>query len=388
MMTASVHHDWLRAIATASGSTWLAVALAAAAGSITILVAWPLMACFRGRRWGKAIRPDGPSHGQKAGTPTMGGLAMIVALAVAVGLAGLAVPSLRQDRSLATLGLAVALFATLGLADDLQGLALRHSQREVGVGLTARWAFALQAIGAVAIAWSIGPSHVVLEPLRLADRLGLLPDDVWAGLQSGGSWTTGLGWAVAVIVILGAVNGVNLSDGLDGLASGLCAISLWALGMATSMLHSATRFDALGASTLRWPLPALVAAAAGGASAGFLFWNRYPARLFMGNVGSMTLGVILATVTLQAGTWWLLPIVGVVFVAEVLSDILQVAYFKATHGRRLFRMAPIHHHFELGGWPEQRVVRRFWLAGLVAAAVGLLAVAWLTGWASPSSSPT
>jgi phospho-N-acetylmuramoyl-pentapeptide-transferase len=155
------------------------------------------------------------------------------------------------------------------------------------------------------------------------------------------------------------------------------------MAVATAVLTGTAvhRMIAAPSGSWVWPLPAALQLIAAGSCVGFLVHNRHPARLFMGNVGSMALGAILATASLQTGTWWLLPIVGSVFVAEVVSDVLQVAYFRLSHGRRLFRMAPLHHHFELGGHHEVQVVRRFWAAGAVAAACGLALIAWLT--ASP-----
>ncbi len=366
------------AAAAVRASTWLVVRLAVVAAVATLLAAWPLVVWLRRLELGKAIRTDGPAHAAKAGTPTMGGLAMLVGLAAAGAIAVAVQPAWRVDRQAWPLLIAVVLFGLLGLVDDVQGLARRSGRRELGVGLTARRAFALQAVAALVVAWSVGPEAVLRVPAELAATLG--PGGVRLATTVDGLSAfalRGFGLMVAAGTILGTVNGTNLSDGLDGLAAGLAAIALASIALGAAWLHTATLPAPEDQAALVWSLPSLAAAVAAGSSLGFLYWNRHPARLFMGNVGSLVLGAILATTALQTGTWWLLPLVALVFVAEVLSDLLQVAYFKLTRGRRLFRMAPLHHHFELGGMPEYQVVRRFWLVGCLAAIAGLACVRWL-----------
>jgi phospho-N-acetylmuramoyl-pentapeptide-transferase len=178
---------------------------------------------------------------------------------------------------------------------------------------------------------------------------------------------------------VGTVNGVNMSDGLDGLAAGLCAAAYAAYGvMYLARYRDAMRlFETVDATRLVAPehylALGLVASTVAAACLGFLVYNRHPARVFMGNVSSMALGAGLAYLALQA-SWGLvlLPVIGFVFVAEVVSVLIQVTYFKATGGKRAFRMAPVHHHFELGGWSEVTVVRRFWLVGVAAGALGVV----------------
>ncbi len=364
-------------------STSLVLLLTGAAAVVTWAAAWPLLIWLKKRQLGKAIRLDGPAHGAKAGTPTMGGLAMLLGLAAAGALGIANRPAWLSDPDTVTLLLAVLLFGLLGLVDDLQGLARRSLGRELGVGLTARRALLLQAVAALAIAWRIGPERVLQVPGELLAARGAgtgavasVPGNPMSPLLAG------LGMTIAALTILGTVNGTNIADGLDGLAAGLAAIALGGTALASSWLHAAAQ-QTRAPLVVNWPLPAVTAVAAAGSCLGFLYWNRYPARLFMGNVGSLTLGAVLATTTLQTGTWWLLPVFGAVLVAEVVSDLLQVAYFKATRGRRLFRMAPLHHHFELGGIAEPRVVRWFWLAGCLAASAGL-AVAHYLSFASSS----
>jgi len=332
----------------------------------------PLIGWLRARQLGKAIRADGPDHAAKAGTPTMGGLALLAA----VGLSGLAIvvvlrptpgPDDATFGSTTTVFLtlaAMAGFGVLGLVDDLAGLARRRGG-EAGIGLTARRMIALQTALAVG----------VCAAFRAATPK---PD--------GSPWPVWL-FPLGVVAIVGTTNGVNFADGLDGLAAGLAAIAYGALGLTVvaawavrlgpgvgSMPAPASGLIASGDPWTALPAAPVLALAIAAACLAFLVYNRHPAQVFMGNVTSMALGAGLATLAFGMGWWLLLPVIGAVFVVEVVSDIVQVAVFKATGGRRVFRMAPLHHHFELGGWPETTVVRRFWLAGLAAGAAGLALV--------------
>jgi len=298
---------------------------------LTAVLTRPLIAWLRRRQLGKMIRADGPDHSAKAGTPTMGGLALLAVVAAALA----AVPAsgapgldLRGPVSVALVA-----FGAIGLLDDWLGLARKGRARELGVGLEARHLLLLQAVMAAGLATWLARTYA--------------PSGVWAAL-----W-----WFVAFVAIMGTANGVNLSDGLDGLAAGLIALAFGALAVVLLMRGA--------------PGAAAWCFAVASASLGFLVWNRHPARVFMGNVTSMALGAALAVLALATGTWLVLPAIGAVFVAEVASDVVQIGYFKATGGRRILRCAPLHHHFEMGGWPETTVVRRFWLAGAAAAVVGV-----------------
>jgi phospho-N-acetylmuramoyl-pentapeptide-transferase len=169
-----------------------------------------------------------------------------------------------------------------------------------------------------------------------------------------------IGWLyvpLATFLIVGSANAVNLTDGLDGLAGGTSAIAFAGFAVIAYLQGQAYLV------TLCFTMA--------GAILGFLWYNVYPADLFMGDVGAMALGGTLATVALMTEQWLLLGVVGAVFVAETLSDILQVGYFRLTQGKRLFRMAPLHHHFEMLGWPEVRVTQRFWLVAVLAAMLGI-----------------
>jgi phospho-N-acetylmuramoyl-pentapeptide-transferase len=314
-----------------------------AAFTVTVVATAPLIALLQRFQFGKTMRRElgvllmPPAHAAKEGVPTMGGIGLLLALG---GVAFF----LRQSPAVVTIAWLAAYFALLGLLDDLAALERlpwqRGNRRDTGVGFSARTMLGLQLAGALTAGLMLWPRL----PLFGLDRL--LPPPVAGAL-------------VAVLAIAGTVNGVNFADGLDGLAAGLLALALAGLGGAAWVLSGPTAEVAF-------------AFAAAGGCLGFLVYNRHPARVFMGNVTSMGLGAVLAGLALLTGLWPLLPIVGAVFVAEVASVVLQVGVFRSTGGRRLFRMAPIHHHFEFAGWTERDVVRRFWLAGLAGAAATLL----------------
>lgn len=281
------------------------------------------------------IREDAPSrHQAKAGTPTMGGLLIVPAIAASA----LAVGGLKTHLLLAVAALVA--FGLVGLVDDLVAI-----RRDRNLGFRARERLALQLALGMAFGWLAA----VRSPGATVLALPIL-----------GPVDLGAGYAVfAGLLIVGFANAVNLADGLDGLASGLVAVA--ALGLA------------ILAAAAALPQAAALGAAMAGACFGFLRYNAHPARVFMGDVGSNALGAGLAAIAILARAELVLLLVGGVFVAEAASVMLQVAYFKMTGGRRIFRMSPLHHHFELIGWPEPVVVRRFHLAGAACLALGLLA---------------
>lgn len=349
--------------APGAATATLALLFAAVAFAATATVTGPLTGWLRRRQLGKAIRVDGPDHAAKAGTPTMGGLGLLaVVAAIAAWLAWQALGA-GQPSAAWRLGLPLAAglgFGVLGLIDDLQGLARRGRSREIGVGLTARQMLAAQLSVAVVV-------------VAAAHRAALFPVPAGAAALAAAA-------AIAVIGVVGTVNGVNLSDGLDGLAAGLLALAFgWVAWHGTRKLALASAADVAGDAgpwlASAWT-EATLAAVVAAACLGFLIHNRHPARVFMGNVTSMALGGMLAALCLISGAWLFLPIFGVVFVAEVVSDLIQIGYFRWTGGRRFFRMAPLHHHFEKGGMPETQIVRRFWLVGL---AGGVAAATVLAG---------
>ncbi|MDR7611354.1 MAG: phospho-N-acetylmuramoyl-pentapeptide-transferase [Armatimonadota bacterium] len=308
------------------------LAAAAAAALTLILGRWaiPRLGALQVRQ---RIREDAPArHRQKAGTPTMGGLFVLAAAgAVALALAP------RTPQVVWILGL-MAAFGAVGAADDV--LALR---RGCNLGLRARERLALQGLVAVAAA-------VALSRWALAGAAVQIP-------RVGAVALGPLYAAFVVVYLMGVTNAVNLSDGLDGLAAGLVAM---AAGVYAVLAARAGRTDV-----------AVVAAAVAGASAAFVWFNAHPATVFMGDVGSNGLGGALGGIAIAAREEILLLVVGLVFVLEAASVLAQVLYFKATGGRRILRMSPLHHHFELVGWSETQIVTRLWLVGLAAALAGL-----------------
>ncbi len=285
----------------------------------------------------KPVREDAPKrHAQKAGTPTMGGLLIVGAALVAVVTVVWVWGTTPRDLAVA-LGV-IGGFAFVGWVDDTLGIA-----RGRNLGLRAREKLALQ----VPLALSLGV-YAVRQP-HLGGSLTL----------PGVHLRVDLGWAYllfCLLLVVGMANAVNLTDGLDGLAAGSVAIAAAALIILT--VHA-------GATPL-----GVVCAAVAGAALGFLWFNAHPARVFMGDVGSQSLGAALAVIGVLAKVELAVLIVGGLFVAEALSVVLQVACFRLT-GRRLFRMSPIHHHYELGGWTETQTVVRFWVGGALLAALGV-----------------
>jgi phospho-N-acetylmuramoyl-pentapeptide-transferase len=319
----------------------LLVALAVSAG----VAAWGVPR-LRRLKLGQVIRDEGPqAHQSKAGTPTMGGL-LVVPVGVLVG--ALVAPT--DPRLLAVAAVTLA-FMAIGAVDDWRSLT-----RQTNTGLTPRGKLLLQG----------GAALLFLIWAALGGWLGgAAAGDV--GLPFG--WILPLGlliWPLGLFVFLAESNATNLTDGLDGLAAGCGAIVFSGLGLQL-MLRGNDGDPALAAFCL----------AMAGCWLGFLSQNRHPARVFMGDTGSLAMGAALSAVALLGDSLWPLLLMGGVFLAESLSVILQVWVFKATkgpdgQGRRLFRMAPLHHHFELGGLSEERVVLAFWGASLILVVLGLL----------------
>ncbi|MEZ4607220.1 MAG: phospho-N-acetylmuramoyl-pentapeptide-transferase [Deinococcales bacterium] len=269
--------------------------------------------------WGKAVRRDGPkSHLYKEGTPTMGGIAF---LATAFVIWLIFSPKSPDMWALVLLTFAAGL---LGWADDVASLKHKLAKKEgldASTGLLARYRIIVQTLAAFAFA---------LYAVRSGHQL------------FGSDWLDVIGYS---FIIVGAINAVNFTDGLDGLAGGVMVICLLPM-MPLSFI------------------PPLI-----GSLLGFLWFNAKPARVFMGGVGSEALGAALAGSYILAGWTWLLPLAAIIPVLEVLSVMIQVSYFRSTGGKRIFKMTPIHHHFELSDWKEEQVVIRFWLVTAVAVAL-------------------
>jgi phospho-N-acetylmuramoyl-pentapeptide-transferase len=290
--------------------------------AIALVLYPPFIRVLRRMKAGQVIQEELPdSHQKKAGTPTAGGV-LFVAIAIIGGV--LASVAGHNGALPAVAGLVLGGF--IGLSDD-------RSKLMVGTrGIPARLKFPLQVVLAVPVAW--------LATVQGASHQLLLPVTPW------------LIFPVAVIAIVATANAANLTDGMDGLAGGLSLIAVAALVL---LLPGAPAGEKA------------VAMSFCGALGAFLIFNRYPARVFMGDTGALAIGFALAAMAIQQGMLILLPLLALVFVLETLSVIIQVAYFKASGGRRVFTMTPIHYTFHHAGWSENRIALSFWGAGLVSA---------------------
>ena len=323
------------------------VALWVAILSTPILMRWLLR-----RRIGQHIREDGPAtHSAKAGTPTMGGLAIVVAVVVGYFM-GHVGPDVRFSRTGVLLVGVVCLFGAIGFLDDWLKVRNRRS-----LGLNKRGKLGAQivvsaAFAEMAVHWA--HTSTALSFTRLNSP----------GLELGEA-----GWvAFAIFVLVGTSNAVNLTDGLDGLAAGSATLCFAVLSiMGYWIFRHQSIYHVLPASAIDL---ALCSVALAGACLGFLWWNAAPAQIIMGDTGSLAIGAGIAALCLLLNLDLLLPIIGALFVLETFSVIIQIASFRLFH-RRVFRMAPVHHHFELIGWPETTVIFRFWIVAGLFASLGL-----------------
>jgi phospho-N-acetylmuramoyl-pentapeptide-transferase len=323
--------------------------------------------------YGQLIRDDGPTtHHTKRGTPTMGGLVIIVSVLLAYALAKLITQDLPTWSGILLLFLLVGL-GTVGFVDDYIKVAKQRS-----LGLRSKAKMAGQTIVAVIFGW--------LALTRPNDRGYTPASNAISFTRDMEQWTlpTVLVILLILLMIAGASNAVNLTDGLDGLATGASTmvfgaytlVNIWQNNQSCALSPGNRCYD------VRDPLDlAVIAAALTGACFGFLWWNASPAKIFMGDTGSLSLGGALAGLAILTRTELLLAILGGLFVLQALSVMLQVGWFKASGGKRLFRMAPLHHHFELKGWDEITVVIRFWIiTGLcVATGLGVFYAEWVAG---------
>jgi phospho-N-acetylmuramoyl-pentapeptide-transferase len=323
---------------------------------------------LRGMQVKQYIREEGPErHQSKAGTPTMGGLLIVAAIVIPTALWA----DLRNTYVLIALGSTLA-FGTIGFIDDYSKVIKKHNK-----GLTAAGKFALQVltcafIGALLIGLQAKGSYSTQLSVPFLKKLH--PDLVIESLLNHRFL-----WAIAyvpfvlflVVVIAGLSNGVNLTDGLDGLAIGCVLISAVALTVITYLSSNSRWADYL--EIQRIPDAAELTIFCGslaGASLGFLWYNAHPAEMFMGDVGSLALGGAIGTIAVILKQEILMLSIGGVFILELLSVIIQVGSFKLT-GKRVFKMAPLHHHFELSGWSESKTIVRFWILALVFALFSL-----------------
>ena len=314
----------------------------AVAAVIAALLGGPLISFLRAQGLAKSISADGPeSHLSKAGTPTMGGL-----LIFGVGLGTALVAGVPKDSDILLPIIVAAVVCAIGVYDDL-GTLVNRGQREAHD----RTGMILKLIGFTGVA---AVAAWVLYDQIEAPRL-LIPTK--------GAYDIGpLYIVVAIAVIISVISAVGVTDGLDGLGGGTSAVAYAAFG-AIALMQDQTAV-------------ATFAFAIAGSLVGYLYWNAYPARLFMGDAGSLPLGAGLAVLALMTGWWVLVPVIGIVFVIEILSDVIQIGSYRLRGGKRVFRMAQIHHHFEKLGWHEVTVTVRFVGLGVVGALVGVALAGW------------
>jgi phospho-N-acetylmuramoyl-pentapeptide-transferase len=312
---------------------------------MTVIWGEPLIRLLKTWRIGKIVREDGPDqHIVKTGTPTMGGLMILLPVTLltilfnAVSIFGFDL----LGRSILLPLVTMWAYALLGGIDDWEGV---RGPRK-GLGMRARTKFVIQVLFAILIA------------IGLKDFLDV-PQLMW--FTSDEVFSLGpLYYPVAVFVIVGMSNAVNFTDGLDGLAGLICATAFAAVGF-IAVIQGQVYLVRFCFSLV-------------GALFGFLWFNVHPAQLFMGDTGSLALGATLAVVTLMTGQWLIIPLIAIIPVSEAVSVVIQIVYFKITRGKRFFKMAPLHHHFELMGWSETQVVQRFWLVSLLCTMLGIALV--------------
>lgn len=309
---------------------------------ITVLLSPIMIPFLRKLKFGQSIRDEGPkSHQKKSGTPTMGGVMILLSIIATTIFVGNQFTSMTVEMYL--LLLVTIGFGVLGFMDDFIKVVMKRN-----LGLTSKQKFFGQIVISVVfymIFQSFGFSTAITIPII--------------------DYSLDLGWFYLLFVVfwlVGFSNAVNLTDGLDGLLSGTAAI---AFGAYAVLAWNQDQFDV-----------AIFCVAVVGAVLGFLVFNAHPAKVFMGDTGSLALGGAIGTVALLTKLELLLVIVGGVFVIETLSVIIQVVSFKTT-GKRVFKMSPLHHHYELSGWSEWRVVVTFWLVGLLLASLGIYIEVWL-----------
>ena len=322
------------------------------------------------RGYGQQIRDDGPTaHHVKRGTPTMGGLIIITSVLLAYFTSHFLAGSDISSSAMLVLGLVLGL-GTVGFLDDWLKIVKQRS-----LGLTARQ----KIIGQALVAGGFGYAG-----LHFVDKFGLAPISKHLSTVR----DTSLVFAGAIVIawvlllVIGTSNAVNLTDGLDGLASGAAIMAFLAFVLIGiwEFRQSCAYTQVAKCYAVRDPLDlAVLAAAFAGSCAGFLWWNTSPAKIFMGDVGSLSLGGAIAGLAITLRTELMLIPLGGLFIIITLSVIIQVLYFKITQGKRFFKMAPLQHHFELSGWGEVTIVVRFWIiAGIcVASGLGLVYAQWV-----------
>ena len=320
----------------------LAVSLAGLSFMMTVIWGGPLLRILRHFKIGKLIRVEEPGkHMVKMGTPTMGGVMIILPVLMLTVLLNAAplIGFKLSGKSVFVPLVTMMAFGILGAIDDWEGI---RGKRK-GSGMRTRTKFFAQWIIAGVVAWAL--KFVLGAPDLYIPGVQVLIDFGW--------WYV----PIAAFIIVAESNAINFTDGLDGLA-GLIAATIFAAYGVISLIQG-QNFIAQFSFTLV------------GALFGFLWFNVHPAQLFMGDTGSLALGATAAVIALMTGQWAILPLITVIPVSETLSVVIQIVYFRLTKGRRFFKMAPIHLHFELLGWSETQIVQRFWLISLMAALIGV-----------------
>ena len=326
-------------------NTSVAIAISGLSFMMTVIWGEPLIRLLKTFHIGKIVREDEPNHHNiKTGTPTMGGLMILLPVSLltilfnAVSIFGFDL----LGRSILLPLVTMWAYALLGAVDDWEGVRGRRK----GLGMRARTKLIIQVLLAILIA------------IGLKDFLDV-PQLMW--FTSDEVFSLGpLYYPVAVFIIVGMSNAVNFTDGLDGLAGLICATAFAAVGF-IAVIQGQVYLVRFCFSLV-------------GALFGFLWFNVHPAQLFMGDTGSLALGATLAVVTLMTGQWLIIPLIAIIPMSEAVSVVIQILYFKITKGKRFFKMAPLHLHFELLGWSETQVVQRFWLVSLLCTMLGIALV--------------
>ena len=307
---------------------------------VSMLCTGRLIPYLRHRQFGQFIREDGPeAHLSKAGTPTMGGLAMAAGITAAIILA--MILGIGRAGDLIAVLLSMYAFGAVGFIDDYNKIAKKQNE-----GLTPKQKLLLQCLFGLLLALF----------MMYREGTSVFVPFIKARVD--------MGWMFIPFIVfieVAMANAVNLTDGLDGLASSQTAIVACTFAVLGIIQTAPSAMGAAGQAVF-------------GAAIGFLLYNRYPAQIFMGDTGSMALGGVLSATAIVGGMEWLLPITGAIFVIEALSVIIQVGYFKMSGGKRVFRMAQIHHHFELGGLHESKVVKRFCIFTAICCIIAIISV--------------
>ncbi|WP_368655183.1 phospho-N-acetylmuramoyl-pentapeptide-transferase [Ornithinibacillus sp. 4-3] len=313
---------------------------------ITVLISPIAIPFLRRLKFGQSIREEGPeSHQKKSGTPTMGGIMIVLSIVITSIIVAFKFSPFGFGHEMGLLLFVIIGYGLIGFIDDFIIVAFKRN-----LGLTSKQ----KMFGQLLIAFIF---YLLLRYYEVPTYIQIPGTDI--------QWDLGWGYAILVVFMLvGASNAVNLTDGLDGLLSGTAVIAFGAFGVLA--WYGIPQNDV-----------AIFTLAVVGALLGFLVFNAHPAKVFMGDTGSLALGGAIAAVAILTKMEILLVIIGGVFVIETISVILQVISFKLT-GKRIFKMSPLHHHYELKGWSEWRVVTTFWFVGLIFAALGIYIEVWLT----------